>query len=344
MKVFISFSGEKSKRMADALTELLPAILPSVTVFRADTDIAIGERWQQSLERILDDLDLAIICVSHDNVEKPWLIYESGQLSRKGLIGITYLLDIEPAELSGPLAQFQAITADKGGTWRLITILNKEDDHGLPNEELSRVFGQWWPQMQSRIESARSTAVIGDVIGAVIGGDANVIHFAAHGSYGGPLDASKAPDPLQSQLSSNQAFDRIDAAVRQNLEQLRENFEQARLESRQFFRLTLLFASIGFFVVIAAVGFLLAGQAAAGIVASISSLIPEATAALFFRKDAELRKTIESYHQHILQSQQVLTMIDVGQTIEDPVERDRMKEQIIFKVLDIDAPIPSSGA
>ena len=106
MKVFISFSGEKSKRTADALVELLPTVLPSISVFRADTDIAIGERWQQSLERILDDLDLAIICVSHDNVEKPWLLYESGQLWRQGIRVVPYLLDIEPAELRGPLAQF----------------------------------------------------------------------------------------------------------------------------------------------------------------------------------------------------------------------------------------------
>ena len=340
MKVFVSFSGEKSKRTADALVEFLPKILPTISFVLADTDIAIGERWQQSLERQTDGLNFAILCVSHDNVEKPWLMYEAGQLSRKTPRLVPYLLNVDPADLKGPLAHLSAVLADKGGTRHLLSIMNDESEEVLPNDVLNRDFESYWPEIKSCLDSARKLSVADDVIGAIVSGDANIIQFSAHGSYGGPLDPSRAPLLLQdTQMSSDQAFERINAAVRQNLEQLKENFQQARTESRQFFRLTLVFASIGFLVVIAAVGLLLADQTVAGIVASVASLIPEATAALFFHKDAELRKTIETYHQHILRSQQVLTMIDVSQTIENPVERDRMKEQIIFKVLDIDAPV-----
>jgi hypothetical protein len=78
------------------------------------------------------------------------------------------------------------------------------------------------------------------------------------------------------------------------------------------------------------------GQVSAGIVASASSIIPEATAALFFTKDKELRKTVEEYHRYILESQQVLTMIDVAETIKDDPERDKMKREIIYKALNIE--------
>jgi hypothetical protein len=37
-------------------------------------------------------------------------------------------------------------------------------------------------------------------------------------------------------------------------------------------------------------------------------------------------------------------MIDVSQTIENATERDRMKEQIIFKVLDIADPVPTKAS
>ena len=77
------------------------------------------------------------------------------------------------------------------------------------------------------------------------------------------------------------------------------------------------------------------GQVAAGVVASAASLIPEATAALFFRKDRELRETISSYHLHMLSSQKLLTMVDVCETVVDPADRDAIKRRIIFSALDI---------
>lgn len=139
-------------------------------------------------------------------------------------------------------------------------------------------------------------------------------------------------------ISEDQAFERIGAAARLNLTQLERNIEQARSESKQFFKLTLVFASIGFLVVVVAVAFLLLEQVTAGIVSAISSAVPEVTAAMFFKKDKELRQSIESYHQHVLDSQQILTMIDVATTIENKHERDKMKQHIIFKVLGISEP------
>ena len=138
-------------------------------------------------------------------------------------------------------------------------------------------------------------------------------------------------------ISGEQALDRIGAAVRLNLNQLERNIEQARTESSQFFKLTLVFASLGFLVVLCGVCLLLFGQVTAGIVASVASVIPEVTAALFFKKDKELRKTIEAYHQHMLESQRILTMVDVASTMMNGTDRDHMKQEIILKVLNIKA-------
>ncbi len=134
-----------------------------------------------------------------------------------------------------------------------------------------------------------------------------------------------------------QAFERINAAVRMNLEQLEGNIAQARKESNQFFKLTLVFSGLGFLVVLAAVGLLLGRQTVAGIVSTIASAIPEVTAALFFKKDKELRGSIEKYHHHLMESQRILTMIDVAETVQNKEERDSIKREIICKALGIDA-------
>jgi hypothetical protein len=137
-------------------------------------------------------------------------------------------------------------------------------------------------------------------------------------------------------ISGEQAFERIGAAVRLNLKELESNIQQARLESNQFFRLTLVFSGLGFIIVLVGVALLLIGQITGGVITSISSIVPEVTALLFFQKDKELRRTIQSYHQYMLESQQIHTMIDVAETIVNPVERDTMKQHIILKVLGID--------
>ncbi|MCW5206634.1 hypothetical protein VU08_06865 [Desulfobulbus sp. F5] len=138
-----------------------------------------------------------------------------------------------------------------------------------------------------------------NIINAVSGG--SVINIG--GNDIGITEAKR--DPIQIVTGSNtvishhlgankrvvyedQAFERINAAVRMNLEQLERNIDQARKESNQFFKLTLVFSSLGFFVVLTAVGLLLGGQTVAGIVSAVASTIPEVTAALFFKKDREL--------------------------------------------------------
>jgi hypothetical protein len=88
-------------------------------------------------------------------------------------------------------------------------------------------------------------------------------------------------------------------------------------------------------VVLAAIALFILGYTTAGIVSTVASLIPEVTAALFFAKDKELRGTIERYHQHVLDSQRLHTMIDVAETVKNGEERDSLKRQIIFKALGI---------
>jgi hypothetical protein len=164
-----------------------------------------------------------------------------------------------------------------------------------------------------------------------------------HARIEGGIDFGEPEDINRGQvLSAEQAFERIGAAVRLNLEQLENNIKQARSESNQFLKLTMLFAGFGFLIILFGVLLLFYGLSTAGIVTSISSIIPEATASLFFTKDRELRKTIYSYHQHMIESQQILTMIDVAETIGNDIERDKMKQEIIYKVLNIENPISNA--
>lgn len=141
--------------------------------------------------------------------------------------------------------------------------------------------------------------------------------------------------------ASEQALARIATKTNFDVDQLRQNMEQARTESGQFFRITLIFAGIGAAVIVGGVCLMVAGLSTAGVVTTAASLIPQATALLLFNKDKELRKTIETYHGQISESQKVLTMIDVAETMSDDV-RDSIKEQIVLAVLKVSPPRPSA--
>jgi Cyanobacterial TRADD-N associated 2-Transmembrane domain len=192
------------------------------------------------------------------------------------------------------------------------------------------------PPPQAFRPSIASPSVGGSVI---VTGDANIV-VDPRGQVI-ERDISVPERKPKQVLSETQAFERIGAAARLNLDQFERNLAQARSESNQFFKCTLAFSSFGFAVVLAGVTLLLLGQATAGVVSSIASLIPEVTAGLFFRKDRELRDVIAIYHQHILESQRLLTMIDVAETVKDSKEKDRIKQEIIFNVLSIDISLPN---
>ncbi|MEJ2230288.1 MAG: hypothetical protein P8X46_03805 [Nitrospirales bacterium] len=145
-------------------------------------------------------------------------------------------------------------------------------------------------------------------------------------------------------LSQDQAFQRIDAAVRSNLSQLELNKEKATNESNDFFWSNILFASLGFLVMLTGMGLLLVNLIAAGIVVTAIAVIPFVTAALFFRKDKELRVTIERHHRHILDSQRLLTMIDFAETVQDQKAQDNLKKEIIWRALGIEQPHQHSTA
>ncbi|MGK7898791.1 MAG: hypothetical protein AB4372_35545, partial [Xenococcus sp. (in: cyanobacteria)] len=72
-----------------------------------------------------------------------------------------------------------------------------------------------------------------------------------------------------------------------------------------------------------------------GIVGTVASTIPNATSFLFFRKENELRKSIEKYHRYLIESHKTSSMIDVAETITNLENKDHIKRTIIYKVLDV---------
>ena len=97
--VFISWSGERSRCVAEALRGWLPAVLQNVKPWMSAADVEKGTRWESEISTRLEEADVGIICLTPDNLDSRWLLFEVGALSKKlGKSRVcTYLLDLTPA-------------------------------------------------------------------------------------------------------------------------------------------------------------------------------------------------------------------------------------------------------
>ncbi len=158
MQVFLSWSGDKSGEIAQALFGWLPLMLQAVKPWISKRSISAGSNWLAELNNALAKSEAGIICVTRENLKEPWMLFESAALWKtvdKPFV-CPYLIDLSTAELSGPLSQFQGLPANKEGTWKLVETLNSKlsQTSQLHPETLPKVFKAFWPQLEGQIKEA----------------------------------------------------------------------------------------------------------------------------------------------------------------------------------------------
>jgi TIR domain len=155
MKIFISWSGDRSKALAAGLKDWLPTVLQYVQPWMSSSDINSGERWSSAIATQLQETNFGILCVTKENLEAPWLLFEAGALAKSMQEGrvIPLRLDVEPSEIKGPLEQFHSEKADADGVKKLITSLNSSWTTPLADDVLQKVFDPMWAELKRKIEA-----------------------------------------------------------------------------------------------------------------------------------------------------------------------------------------------
>jgi hypothetical protein len=154
MKVFLSWSGRRSRRVAEALWQWLPTVADAFDPWMSAEDIDRGARWAQSLATQLEDTRFGIVCLTRENVEAPWIMFESGALSKTLSAShvCPYLLGIEISDVPSPLGQFMAARAEKEDTWRLLQTLNGVlGEAVIPEVRLADRFETYWPRLSASL-------------------------------------------------------------------------------------------------------------------------------------------------------------------------------------------------
>lgn len=160
MKIFISWSGERSHALGQALRDWLPMVLQYVEPWLSQSDIQAGERWANEVGKELESSNFGIICITRDNITSPWILFEAGALSKSMQEGrvVPLLLDVEFKDITGPLAQFQAKKVEKAGLLEVVNSVNRFSEEKLADARLAPQFEALWATFEQALAALPKNA------------------------------------------------------------------------------------------------------------------------------------------------------------------------------------------
>jgi hypothetical protein len=111
----------------------------------SETDVPAGANWSFTVAKALERTQFGVICVTAENMNAPWLMFEAGALSKAlgNAVVIPYLIGIKQADISGPLTQFQCVRANGQGTLKLFRAIQAAAN--LTADSADQAFNSSWP-------------------------------------------------------------------------------------------------------------------------------------------------------------------------------------------------------
>jgi hypothetical protein len=100
-----------------------------------------------------------IICVTRTNQSEPWINFEAGALAKamESSRVCPLLIDVRPADVTGPLTTLQMQFLDKDGLFSVLKVLNQHcGSQPLPDEALRKAFEKWWGDFETGLTQIMS--------------------------------------------------------------------------------------------------------------------------------------------------------------------------------------------
>ena len=156
MKVFLSWSGELSHKIAIELRDWLPLVIQSLQPYVSSEDIDKGTRWSMNIAKELEDSSFGILCVTPQNLEAPWIHFEAGALLKafNNAHVSPILFGLKPSDLiNNPLLQFQSTRYEKKDFLKLIISINNAFEYDkLDEPKLQKTFDKWWDGLKEKLD------------------------------------------------------------------------------------------------------------------------------------------------------------------------------------------------
>ncbi len=178
-RIFLCWSGTRSRKLADALASWLPNALGDLVETSMSTEIEKGAEWFEELLKALDNARCGILCLTPEAVESRWLHFESGLLVRalsqipntraddgqaKRVFPLLY--GVKSGTLVGPLASYQStVVTDVDDVARLLEAIWNfvPEAERAGAEDLRNNWRKRWATLQQKLEDI-PTVVLREIL------------------------------------------------------------------------------------------------------------------------------------------------------------------------------------
>ena len=159
MRIFISWSGDLSQRIAECVFDWLPMVLQGAEPYMSSESIEKGARWSTHIGKELEEARFGLVILTKDNLSSRWLHFEAGAVAKSVDQSrlAPLLFGLRPADVLQPLSQFQITTFTKSEMLKLLKSANVAGEgYLMPEVRLAALFEKLWPDLKEKIESILS--------------------------------------------------------------------------------------------------------------------------------------------------------------------------------------------
>jgi TIR domain len=154
VKLFLSWSGDSSKGIAEIFRNWLRAFSTELDIFFTPDGIEAGMRWNDELSLTLQECEIGIFVYTRQNLDSLWMAFEAGALSKRIKTGrVIPLIFGEPElKLKAPLSQFQAKRFSEKGVFETLESINNCLVDRKSKDELNNFMKFTWGKICTDVE------------------------------------------------------------------------------------------------------------------------------------------------------------------------------------------------
>lgn len=228
--------------------------------FLSSTDIRSGSRWYEEIAKELGQSRFGIVCLTPDNLEAAWILFEAGalaktsaeiqkELTERGKAAsknylCPYLIGgLKESDIKPPLSQYHWRESTETSTLELFQDINsiiKEiegPEEALSDEDLKSTFAPFWPALKAAIDTAPSMMkpkqrtpeeYLEEILGLVRGLAQSVAAFANQSGLSWDLPDKLILSETSMPASLEQTFRALVRLPRIEVEEVVEYFKRRR--------------------------------------------------------------------------------------------------------------------
>ncbi len=158
MKIFLSWSEERSKKIAEEFKNFLGQTCQQAITFFSFHDIESGTNWANKLMKELEQTNIGLFFFTPENLKSTFMHFEAGGLLRNeektienGKI-IPVLFGIKKSDIVQPFAMFHMVIFNKVEIFKLINEINDKFQNPVKNKFLESIFEKFYPETETEIQ------------------------------------------------------------------------------------------------------------------------------------------------------------------------------------------------